>query len=217
MSSRPFSLQVSVADGPPDSVSGEVSAAEVELLEEFLEHVARLEQTAFVASAGRARLSVRWSIEAGLQVESDLPDRTVFAEFVLELRPFLLQSEDTQFFKILGIFGRHFTHPQLRHALRILSDLYSGKRMASVVKVTAGDRQIMTDEFVLDWMNAFEYHRVRRKRAEIEELHQAAPLETTEALVVQLLIEKANAIRQLGRLADACLRGGGSSATITTD
>jgi hypothetical protein len=203
-----FTIPCINADATTETAAGELSDADVEVLSEFVAHAERLRQTEFVRGGGGAGLHLEWKKGQPLKAAPELPERPSHVEFIHEMRPFVLQDEATYYYKVAGILGRSTDNPCFRQTLRAASDQFSGRRMNEAVRISAGDRDLTSDAFLRDWLNAYEYHRERAKRREIEALHAAVPLAATEAIMLMLLVSKANAVMYLSRLAEACIQGG---------
>lgn len=195
-----YSLPCKNADGTEATIEGELADEHIELFADFIEHAERLRQSDFIRGGGQVNLNVSWKEGTAVKADATIPDRPPYSEFLHEIRPFILENEPTHFYKILGIAGRLIPDPCFRAVLKAAKDVFAGKRIADQVRVTVGDRDVISDTFVRDWLNAFEYHRARDKRKELEAMHEAVPLESTEALVLMQLVDKASAVFYLSRI-----------------
>jgi hypothetical protein len=206
-----YSITCKNADGSEEPVIGEIGDEHVELFTDFIEHAERLRQSDFLRAGGRASLNLNWQAGFALQANALLPERPPYTEFIHEIRPFILDNEPTHFYRVLGVVGKEVTNPCFRAVLKAASTMFAGKRIADTVQVRAGDRDVISDAFVRDWLNAFEYHRARDKRQAIEALHQAVPLESTEAIVLMQLVDKASVILNVARMLEHLIGYGQSS------
>jgi hypothetical protein len=64
----------------------------------------------------------------------------------------------------------------------------------------ASDETVLhSEDILMKWLNAYEYHRDRSKRAELDALHQVLPLEGSRAMFIYMMVDKLVAINEIGR------------------
>ena len=78
-----------------------------------------------------------------------------------------------------------------------------------------GDQLINSDDMIQNWLNAFEYHRDPDKRSALSALHDQVPIESTRALVVSMMFDKAKAIFEVSRIIRGLEKRGGVSMTVS--
>ena len=92
------------------------------------------------------------------------------AEFIHQLRPFVLANEPTEFHRVRNILGRHLTLKRFRDVLAALKYLFSGRRITDSIQVTVDDTQVNSEDVVTKCAQCFEYHRDDEKRDAITAL-----------------------------------------------
>ena len=68
---------------------------------------------------------------AGNVTSHNIPPRIEVRELIHLLRPFVLESEDTCFYKVFGILPKYFTPQRFRDHFRQWRESYSGKDAGS--------------------------------------------------------------------------------------
>ena len=189
----PFKIHlVNNRTGAEDIVDGAFTDDEWNLLSRFVEYAGELEDAVIL------KRNPAWSF--GLQYKDGkltvdtLPPKSEIRELAHVLRPFILEEEPTFFYKIVRILRERVSHPRMDILYRAWSKRFSGKDSEEVVRISAGDTVINSEKTLKVWLNAYQYHRDEDKRALISELHQEVPLEVSEAVFVDLLLGKADAV-----------------------
>ncbi len=188
------------------SLSGSFQENEWNLLSDFLEYADDLLSTRFVRSGMRASLNIKWSQEAGMVVSAQLPNWDDVIVFLHKLRPIVLQSERTNFYRICNLLAKRLAHPYFRSMLDEQRKMYGGQRMQSVIQVRINDVVLNSEEVLSYWLNAFEYHRDKDKKKFIESLHEMFPFDASKVLFLQLLADKTQAIHNIAIFVRVVLR-----------
>ena len=76
--------------------------------------------------------------------------------------------------------------------------MYNGKRLQEQFEITSNDVLLNSEEVLQQWLNAYEFHRDKKKKSFIDSLHQLLPLEASKAIFLSLLTEKARAAINVG-------------------
>jgi len=136
--------------------------------------------------------------------EVSLPPEDDIAAFLLRMRPFILASEPTSFVKTRKTLRRYVTIPSARRYLDQLRDRYAGNAMPFAITVgsEAGEMSLSTNEAILKWLNAFEYHQDEEKQAYLRSMYAVFPEHSARAIFLYALLERAAAIGKLGALID---------------
>ena len=178
------------------SLIGQFTKEEWEQLEEFLQYASDLLNTKFVREGHPASFSSY--IASGIDVSAILPPWDDVTVFLHKFRPIGLQKERTCFYKICNVLSKELKHPYIRSEIEMRRDFYSGKLKHYQIRVN--DSIINSEKVLYDWLNSYEYHRDKGKRAFIDSLHQIFPLDGSKAIFVLFLIEKTNAIYDIAAL-----------------
>jgi len=89
---------------------------------------------------------------------------------------------------------------QVRAVAQAQKDLFSGKRMQQQLQVTSNGVLLNSQETLEKWLNAYEYHRDKGKKAQLDALHKILPIEFSIPLFLSLLIDRAAAVLDLADL-----------------
>jgi hypothetical protein len=117
---------ISSRHGTCHEIAGEFEDSEWNSLIQFAEYEEELSKTEFVAARMPLAGETNWSQERGWQLPT-LPSAPVVRDLLMMLRPFLLQVEPTNFYKVLKIVSRRYGNTDLRANLQVLKDSFGGK------------------------------------------------------------------------------------------
>lgn len=195
-----YELTLTINDtGENVTLKGSFQEDEWNLLNEFLEYAEDLLKTKYVRDGMPAALNMTFGQGSGT-VSTKLPNWDDVIVFLHKFRPIGLQSESTNFYKILNILSKELAHPHFRNLIDEQRDVYSGKRAQSGFKILSNDVVLNSEKVLYDWLNSFEYHRDKEKRQFIESLHQMIPLDASKVLFLGLLSNKTQAIHNIAVL-----------------
>ena len=198
----PKTVQFSHTSGggtPERTIVAEFEEAEWSLLLSFRQYSRELADTELMKVGGPGQFKVSYKQGEGISFSVTLPPNDRVLAFIHRLRPFILQGEPTHFNKVCNLLARRIPDEQFRKLLDLIRNHYCADQMRPVI-ITADNVTINSEETLIKWLNAFEYHRDTEKREEIEALHKVMPLEASRALFVMSLYDKASAIMTLSEI-----------------
>jgi hypothetical protein len=179
---------------PHRYVEADISDADWTALLNYRKYATDLRATEIVRAGAPCKLSLRFNAQTGMSYSTELPpDDSVLALFH-RLRPFVLNDEPTNLYRVLNIIKRAFDDAGFRRFLDALKEFSSGRRMQAMILMKSNDVVINCDETLQKWLNAYEYHRDPDKQKEIDALHELFPLEASRAVFVSMMFDKARAI-----------------------
>jgi hypothetical protein len=173
---------------------------EVALLDLYLENLERL------MALKVAREGVPCSFEINVRdsrvhsIRSEIPPDDEVATLLHRLRPFILANEAASYVNVTALLARRFNYSYLRQVLKQQRRLFDGRNNQDLMKITSNGTVINSEQTLFDWLNGYEYHGDRKKRDKIESLHRLMPLEHSIPILMGLLGDKVQAIRQLAGL-----------------
>ena len=174
-------------------------------LHEFLSHVADLQATQFVANGAQVHLNFSWSEgQAPSWNVQAPPDEEVYS-FLHRLRPLILQQEPACFAKVRALLSRKLKDAPLKPFMQWLLELYEGKDFQKLILMQSNNRVMNSEEMLVTWLNAYEYHRDRVKQDLLDSHNQIVPFEWARGVFLNLLLEKTKAISNLGVLVELVL------------
>ena len=210
----PHSFRLTIKNertGQSSVVAGEIPDVDWNLLLDFLNEVGHLRRTRLVAEGAKVNYEFSWDREKGQQHKATLPPENDVSAFLHRLRPFVLQRERYFLLKILNVLRRFLPDPQIRSVFDLETDRFFG-RDASGFTITAGELALTSDDTVLKWLNAVEYHRDEDKQHELRAAAEAIPTESQRAIFLSAMIDKAKSILIVaGMVEDLRDRGGKQS------
>ena len=156
----------------------------------FVEYTKELQSIQLLREGGPAKLHINYVEGAGFSYSSELPSDDKIIVLLHRIRPFVLNDEKTNFFRVCKHLGRRIENEGFRKFIKHIRDGYSGKRMQETILIMSNETIINSEETLMKWLNAHEYHKDCDKQAEIESLHQILRLETSRAMFVSMLITK---------------------------
>jgi len=197
---------IKLTSGEVVRVSGDFEQDELETLRAYSVEAQRLDKVPLLQQPN-IHMSIKMDFEVG-SGSVERPSDEDIAVLLMRLRPFILQKEHCNFGTVKNIIRRRIPDKSLQQITQKLSSLYLGENMLSLMKVEAGGVLINSDEVLMDWLNGFEYHRDKKKRARIEQLHPGGSLELSMPIFMNLLLDKVTAIRHLSALVRLLLQSG---------
>ncbi|MDX1997164.1 MAG: hypothetical protein SF066_05545, partial [Thermoanaerobaculia bacterium] len=191
----------------PDGTVEEASIApfsfdERVILDDFMTFSAELLVNPLAKSSIRASLSLAWTLENGLKVQTERPPDDQVDALLMKLRPFILQDEPTFLPKVLNIvkkasgrrgpvhkvvesINRAFSCEEMRSSVLCIGSYTVNPELAMVVN---------SEEAFSTWLNGYRFHRDRDKRKTFESLHSMIPQESSVVIFMMMLQEKLKAI-----------------------
>lgn len=195
---REYKLTLSVKDtNETISLEGQVEADDWNRLEEFVEYADALLSTTYAQNGMQSSFKISWDRETGMTFSTQLPPWDDVIVFLHKYRPIGLQSESTYFYKVCNILSKELEHPYFRNMIQQQRDIFSGKTLQTRYKIKINDIVLNSEKALYDWLNAYEYHRNKEKQALIDSLNSMLPSDTTKAIFLGVLAEKASAIHDI--------------------
>jgi len=192
-----------------DNKSGEVhehvaqfTEEEWRQLHEYLGHVADLSSTQFVANGRGVQLNFNWTQGTAPSWSVKAPPEDEVLAFLHRLRPLILQSEPASFLKVRALLNRRLRGAPIQMFMDWLLEVYEGKDMQKLIVMQSNDRIMNSEEMLVTWLNAYEYHRDRDKQTTLEKHSHVMPFDWSRGVFLNLLIEKAKSVANLGVLVE---------------
>jgi len=190
-----INLKINTIDNnAPIEFCGTIEDSDWDILNKFTQYAEELLTSNWAKNGFPASLKIHWEQGSTIQVDTQLPLWDDVEVFLHRFRPFILQNEETNFYRIGNYLYKLIDQPYLRSFISNQREIYSGKMMQNFVKISSNDVLLNSEKVLLDWLNAYEYHRDSQKKAFIDELHQMFPLGASKVIFLQLLSDKAAAI-----------------------
>lgn len=198
-----YRVSFTITDGKTnvtEEITTEFSPEEWEILQEYDEFAKELVSIKLLQTKQSLSYTMRASDKNGFEVEGDIPPWDEVIGLLHKIRPFFLENERTNFYRICSILGKRINNENFRKFLGKKRDLYSGKNFQRSVVLWSNDVILNSEGFLKDWLYAYEYHRDKNKRHKIEGLHEIVPVESSKPIIVFLLYDKARAIVEIWNL-----------------
>lgn len=160
----------------------------------FLDYCDQLQKTKICTEGAPGGVRTKYEQGVGWSYETDLPPDDDFIALLHRLRPFLLNDEPTNFYKVVNLLSRRIEADSFRGFIKRLKHFYSGKRFREMISITSNDVAINSEETLMKWLNAHEYHKDRDKQKELEDLHKIFPLDFSRAIFVTMIYDMVKAI-----------------------
>lgn len=172
---------------------------EWERLERFVRSARELYDTGLLKTHEPLKFSI--SADAnGVRFEgTSLPDPDLFRSLLMRMRPFVLESEDTNFKRVVNILLKQLDHPVFRTYLLRQKAIFDGQRCQLFNFVSDGTL-VNSPKILTLWLNAYEYHHDEKKRAEFVRLHSGMQplIEHSEAMFKAMVLDQARAVLDVG-------------------
>jgi hypothetical protein len=186
----------------------EISGDHWRVLLAFRTFAQELCNTRLLAAPGRWDFGMSWSDgDDGVTFHArQMPDPDDFRAFLLLMRPFVLNNEPTFYPRVRNILCRHLHSTPFQEFLDEQLRIFQGKRCQSFTVVSDGV-VLNSDETLMKWLNAYEYHRDHEKRQALEQLHDVWPLGFSKGMWGVMMLHKARAVVELAGWILAAERG----------
>ena len=125
--------------------------------------------------------------------EINLPNSDQISTLLHRIRPFILEKEATFFNKIKNILYK-VLDKELQEELKSISKRFEQKNNLPDIEFFKGCQNIKTDTNFYNWVNAEEYHSDKKKKKEIELLKGSLPNNLFYNQMIEIYIDKYNAI-----------------------
>lgn len=150
-----------------EAVTCEFGVAEWAQLREFYANAEQLRSTRFVQNRHGGSVSVTWRAGLGATSRSKEIETDDVWAMLLKLRPFVLQKESCNFLRTRKLLTRRINHRAIRAHLDEVRRIFELELLRNVVGIRGPGRNPLSVEVVMDWLNAFEYHKDQGKRTAV--------------------------------------------------
>lgn len=202
-----------IIKGEKFSLTADFTDEELTQLEDYVKYVRELAQTRLGRYGFTSRLNIEMKKDGeewDTLFESTIPNWDDIMAFLHRLRPLILKKEHASFEKVCGLIGKRLNNSYVRDFIKQQRFLYSGESFQSQMRIKVDDTIINSDTTLMKWLNACEYHRDKEKKAEIDFLMKMIPSHSLETLFIMHIADKADAIRNVCKLAMTILQTDGS-------
>lgn len=195
-------------------VEGDFTDRELEVLEQYLEQYETIASSPALSGGFSFNMKLQWAQDSAA-VDCDLPDDDTLGLLLHRLRPFILSKEPASYERVSGLVRKRVQHPVISDMLKRQRRLYDGRDFQEMLRITIDGTLVNSEETLKAWLNSHEYHRDRDKRAHIESLLSAFPGDLAKGILVNMLIDKMGACKNLAGFV-AVLLGKSESLTFET-
>lgn len=212
MSNKTFNLRIQY-EADSDDVIEQLSICDVNMkvLRRFCEYINELEALNLAYSKLSSSMNLHAERDKSgkyrIAFRTDLPDPHSFRLFTDAIRPFILESENTYFYRILGMIRKSSESSRLRMVLKQLSKAFKNAGFPRIQLKAGGDAYNHENTLKL-WMNAYRFHRDEDKRVLLESFQEIVPREMLDYFFMSMLVAKGQTIRNLDLLVQAILSDG---------
>lgn len=194
------SLTITDSQHGTRQVQVSLTQPEIALLRDFAHYAQQLAECQYVREKPQAKLRLRFSRSQPMRVFPTLPSRDACDSFLFRLRPFVLKNERTYFLSVCSLLGRSIPDPGLHALLKSYRDQWAARGFRSMLHIADNFGPLSTDNALMDYLNAYEYHREEVKRHRLQATHDAMGEQGIRAYYFQLLAEKAAAVINIAAL-----------------
>lgn len=184
----------------PVTITYTIEDSDIAILEAYCKYVDELSTATLVKHGIPTSFEFKYKTGEGCQFSATLPDWDHVAVLLHRLRPLILHKEHASFDTVSGIVGRILSSPYAKRTLKEIRKTYSGKRFQSQILIASDGSLLNSEDALMNYLNAFEYHRDQDKALEFGRLHQLLPSEASKSLLLILLSEKIKACYSMADL-----------------
>jgi hypothetical protein len=173
------------------------SPEDQQVLTDFMTFSDEAHRTRFANEIPSYKISFFFSNSGIVRNDGKIPDKEALSTFLHKYRPILLKSEKTEFTHVCSIVLKHINHPNLKKLARQWRAQYSGKMIREIATISQDDMSLISQTFLENYLNAFEYHRDSKLRKKLDGFTQKFEPDAQVGLVTLLLIMKFTAVSEL--------------------
>ncbi|WP_037311509.1 hypothetical protein [Ruegeria halocynthiae] len=168
----------------------------------FVQEANALRNTAFVQKEMGGSINLTVSRNHGISSKAREVDPEAVGNMLMKLRPFVLQKDqDVSFYAMAKVLKRYADHAFLRKQIDDAKSIFDLKRMQGARIFTPLGLPPVDNRSVMDWLNAFHYHRELKKReAVMESLGIFGKDKNGQPVVLFAIVEMIEAIQHLSDL-----------------
>jgi hypothetical protein len=185
------------ATGEESLCDGEFTAEEWEILSDFRKCSEAISSAAMFQNGWKSS-PLGWSKETGWWSDDKTPDSHV-REILHLLRPVILQDETTNYSRVINLLYRKMDKDGIRTILNRWKDGFFQKVSQSYFTLVANELVLNSDKAFSLWLNAFEYHRDKDKKAELEKALGDLPFNVAKNVFINGIVEKVDAVSRLAK------------------
>ena len=213
---QPYNITVKIkSTGETVKLKGKIPSEDWTTLLRFRDEAKKLLTDIRDCENLNVNFSLSWNREDG--VLRPTVKKTVkssdLAIILHRLRPFILQKEPFEFKKTVNLLQKHIKHEFTKELFKSFKDLFSDKEFQRHVYVTLpnilGDTPVNSDRMLMNWINAFEYHRDDGKRKLIQKIDKILPEQIRRSLFVSMVMDKVIAVAKVRGIVSAIKKRGG--------
>ena len=203
-----------------ETIRGPIPSEEWDLLLRFKAESESLWNTLQRCGDLNTRVSLKWNIEDGVLDASDSInlDENDLSAILHKMRPFILNKEKTNFYKVANIIKRKIKSEYIHHLVETIKSRFSGKELSDMMQAffLRGQENMLinSENIFMKWLNAYEYHRDDKKRELLEEIDKVVPKTFSRSLFESSLIDRSKAVIELGTIISSLEERSGREITI---
>ncbi|MBN2029067.1 hypothetical protein JW824_02385 [bacterium] len=199
-SSMPYDLKLKLENRESTEVQiidVSIPDEEWKILKDFKSFAEELLKSKIMREGFQVQFNVSGILDGNFKFNPKLPPDDDLAILLHRMRPFILNNELTNFNRVCNILSRSFENDIFRQVIKRYKEMYSGTDFRNQIRILFNDKVLNSDKFFMEWLNAYEYHRIPQKRDNLEELFNVFPLSCGKSIISIMLIEKARAVREI--------------------
>ena len=133
----------------------------------FRAEAEKLRKTSFVRNGMGGSISIAFSDNGEIRSNVKPVDEDPTSNMFMKLRPFILNDEDTNFYQIRNILARYSKNGPLNEQLKSIKNRFELQQIQNIESFNDFGNHLRTFKSVMDWLNAFEYHRDQEKQKRV--------------------------------------------------
>jgi hypothetical protein len=198
--SKKYQLDLQIEGQSNIQIEGELLDEDFKILEMFLMQYDELARSGPLQRGLPCHIVLNFNETEGLSSTGELPSKDDLSILLHLLRPFILHNEPASFNRACGILKKQFSNPHLRILISQEQEVYTGRRLQRIMKISSDEVIINSEKVLNDWLNSYEYHRDLSKRQTIDKLFEYIPKDFLKGLLVCLVFDKVDAIRDIAKI-----------------
>lgn len=167
------------------------------LFDDFITYSNDAHRTRFARELASYKPSFNFSNSGMVKNSGVVPDEEALVTFLHKYRPVILKKERTSFNNICSRLVLHIHNPGFTECVRQWRKEYSGAALREVFELKQGDIHLLGESFLDLYLNAFEFHRDKKKKEQLAVFEDKFTPEAKRGLVTLILICKFSSVSRL--------------------
>jgi hypothetical protein len=173
------------------------SSEDLLTLNQYLESMSRLRETALVQRGIPMISNMHWSVTSAMRFICGEYSNPELFELLHVSRHLILEREPASFHKILTLLRQKFENEIYISHQEYIKQMFADGELSMFMQISIGEQKLLDNSLLQIWLNGTQYHADVKKNASWKKLELALTTENARAIVITQLHSKIKALALL--------------------